>query len=177
MDTFIQRFQSIKTRYESQSKRDPTLVCKTGFYGNCPVLKLQKAAWTNDDMKSVPNRTGIFFSIWLDDQSIALQQIKYNIHALKLRELKTYKATSIDFAKEFRSRFAEMESDWPNIRVDFGPLTLMQGWIPLVEKTLDRDVLRLMNRFGKISPIIDEMLKSRARRTSGVVASVTTGGG
>jgi hypothetical protein len=56
-----------------------------------------------------------------------------------------------------------MQSDWPNVRVDFGPLTLMQGWIPIIDKTFDRDLLALLNRFGKISPIIDEMLNARRR--------------
>jgi hypothetical protein len=163
MLSFSQHFQSIKTRYEAQKKRDPALICRTGFYGNCPVLKLQKAVWTNDDMKAVPNQTGIFFSIWLDEESVKRQQLKYNIHALKLRQLTAYRATSIDFAKEFRQQFASLQSDWPNIRVDFGPLTLMQGWIPMIEKNMDRDVLGLMNRFGKIVPIIDTMLQARLR--------------
>jgi hypothetical protein len=114
-------------------------------------------------MKSVPNQTGIFFSIWLDEESVQRQRLKYNIHALKLRQLTAYRATSIDFAKEFRKHFAGLQSDWPNIRVDFGPLTLMQGWIPMIEKNMGRDVLGLMNRFGKIVPIIDTMLQDRLR--------------
>jgi hypothetical protein len=163
MNALIQQFQEVKTRYEAQPTRDPLLICRTGFYSNCPVLKLQKAAWTNDDMQSMPNQTGIFFSIWLDDASLKRRQVLYNIHALKLRQLKAYKAISIQFANEFRTRFARMQSDWPNIRVDFGPLTLMQGWIPMVEKNLDRSLLELLNRFGKISPIIDELLNARER--------------
>lgn len=52
-------------------------------------------------------------------------RVFYNIRALKLRELEGYAITSRDFARDFRDRFEAMRDQWPNVRVDFGPATLM----------------------------------------------------
>src|SRR5262249_19049257 len=123
---FREIFPAIKARLDEKPS-SPGLVCKQGFYKNCFVLKLQRASWTNDSMDRVPNQTGIFFSIWANEKSSS--RINYNIHALKLRELKNYIITSRDFAEEFRDRFASVQDQWPNASVKHGPLTLMQGWI------------------------------------------------
>ncbi len=163
MEWVVKQFEVSKAAYDRLPGRDAAMICKQGLYGGCPVLKLQKAAWTNDDMTTVRNQTGIFFSIWLNAESLRLNRIHYNIHALKLRQLKGYRITGINFATEFRGLFQPMRDDWPNVSVDYGPLTLMQGWIPLVEKTFARDLAALLQRFGKISPIIDEMLEKRRR--------------
>lgn len=159
MKPFADLFANLKMAYESSPRRDRDLVCRTGLYHDCPVLKLQKAAWTNDDMRIVPNLTGIFFSIWVDQDGVKLGRIKYNIHALKLRQLAGYKLTSRAFANEFRKRFKPQQESWPNVSVDFGPQTLMQGWIERSDRTVKRDLLSLMDRFGAVSPIIDELLK------------------
>jgi hypothetical protein len=37
----------------------------------------------------------------------------------------------------------------------------MQGWIDLREDTFERDVLRLMNQFAEIRPIVDRLLEER----------------
>jgi hypothetical protein len=37
----------------------------------------------------------------------------------------------------------------------------MQGWIDVVATAFEADVIRLMNRFLEISPIIDELLEKR----------------
>jgi hypothetical protein len=156
----IEHFQRIKSAYEAGARRDKSLICKAGFFGNSAVLKLQKAAWTNDSMETVPNQTGIFFSIWLNETTARLNRVNYNIHALKLRQLNGYKLTSIRFAKDFRKQFKPVAKDWPNVSVDFGPLTLMQGWIAIDPKFFEKDVLKLMKSFGKVSPMIDELLAS-----------------
>jgi hypothetical protein len=161
MEQFRTHFRNIESTYNVIPHRDKSLICKQGFYGSCPVLKLQKPAWTNDDMKSIPNQTGVFFSIWIDEKSAARRQANYNIHALKMRQLKNYKVTSIDFAKNFRKRFKPLQRDWPHVSVDYGPLTLMQGWLPIVADQFEDDCLGLMNRFGVISPIIDDLLACR----------------
>jgi hypothetical protein len=160
-EPFRKTFRQIKRQFDGRAAREPGLVCKEGFYGGCPVLKLQKAAWTNDSMRNVPNQTGIFFSVWLSDDAIAKNQANYNIHALKVRLLEGYSITSNDFAQDFRKAFAPLRRSWPNVSLDYGPQTLMQGWIEIEPKTFERDVLALMNRFQKASRIIDGLLAKR----------------
>lgn len=154
-------FRQIKLAYDANPAINPAIICKKGFYGGCHVLKLQKPAWTNDDMRTTENRSGIFFSVWCDGGTEPVCKGNYNIHALKLRQLRGFKITSRDFAEEFRRRFRHIASPWPNVSTEFGPLTLMQGWFDVVATTFEADVARLMNRFLEISPIIDELLEKR----------------
>jgi hypothetical protein len=169
----VQRFRAafakIKTRFDAQSdaqndaRNSSVLICKQGFYNRCSVLKLQKTSWTNDRMDRVQNKTGIFFSVWIDKEAASENRANYNIHALKLRRLKGYSITSRDFAHDFRDAFASLRDAWPNVSVDFGPLTLMQGYIELVPKSLEEDILVLLQRFKPVSRLIDRLLESRRR--------------
>ena len=156
-------FAGIKHKHDQQIKSGTGLICKHGFYRGCSVLKLQQADWTNDSMDVVPNKSGIFFSIWVDEKSLKGDRALYNIHALKLRMLKHYFITSIDFAKDFRQRFLELEKYWPNVSTKYGPLTLMQGWIDINPASFENDVLRLMRLFTPVSDIINELLEQRRR--------------
>jgi hypothetical protein len=47
------------------------------------------------------------------------------------------------------------------VRVDYGPLNLMQGWTEFREDSFQRDVLGLMNLFAALCPIIDQLLEER----------------
>jgi hypothetical protein len=154
-------FAKIKARFDKRSHDG--LICKQGFYKDCFVLKLQKASWTNDPMDRVQNKSGIFFSIWIDEVLAVENRANYNIHALKLRQLEGYSITSRDFANAFRKGFAATRDTWPNVSVDYGPLTLMQGWIKLDSNRLEKDILDLMERFQDLSPLIDRLLESRRR--------------
>jgi hypothetical protein len=152
-------FAKIRSGY---NQRNPYgLVCKQGSYGGCSVLKLQKATWTNDPMDQVQNESGIFFSVWSYNELLRKNRVNYNIHALKLRQLKRYTITSRDFANDFREGFASARSDWPNVRVDYGPQTLMQGWIGSQSDALSKDIIVLMQRFESLSPLINGLLASR----------------
>jgi hypothetical protein len=153
-------FREVKRRYDERH-RGHGLVCKQGFYTNCTVLKLQKPFWTSDSMAQVRNRSGIFFSIWINPESAKESRANYNIHALKLRELKGYRITSKDFAEEFRQNF--VKKSWPNVSVDFGPLTLMEGWEEFAPGKLEEDILRMLERFHQVSPLIDHLLEKRSR--------------
>jgi len=159
----VQRFRAlfakIKARFDERNNE--WLICKQGFYNDCAVLKLQRASWTNDRMDRVQNKTGIFFSIWIDKDAASKSRANYNIHALKLRQLEGYLITSRDFANDFRDGFASMHDAWPNVSVDYGPLTLMQGWIEIVPKGFEEDILVLLERFKPISRLIDRLLASR----------------
>ena len=163
---FHTTFPQIKSCFEQRPFVRDSLICKQGFYNGCFVLKLQKASWTNDRMDQIRNDTGIFFSIWIDEEAASKNQAHYNIHALKLRRLKGYSIASRGFADDFRNSFASVRDDWPNVSVEYGPLTLMQGWIELDPNSYDRDILALMERFEQVSPLIDRLLELRRRRTS-----------
>jgi hypothetical protein len=65
LEAFRELFPKVKARFDARASSS-NLVCKQGFYKNCSVLKLQKPSWTNDPMDQVQNRSGIFFSIWIN---------------------------------------------------------------------------------------------------------------
>jgi hypothetical protein len=159
----VQRFRAvfakIKARFDERNNNG--LICKQGFYNDCSVVKLQKASWTNDRMDRVQNKTGIFFSVWIDEEAASKSRANYNIHALKLRQLQGYSITNRDFANDFRDGFASMRDAWPNVSVDYGPLTLMQGCIEIVPKVFEENILVLLERFKPVSRLIDRLLESR----------------
>jgi hypothetical protein len=158
---FCSVFAKIKARFDERNRDG--LICKQGFYKACSVLKLQKQSWTNDPMDRVENTSGIFFSVWTNEASTRQNRANYNIHALKLRELKGYSIASRDFADDFRNGFASMRNTWPNVRVDYGPLTLMQGWVEVDLNSFEKDIQALVERFEDLSPLIDRLLESRRR--------------
>ena len=49
----------------------------------------------------------------------------------------------------------------PHVSGDYGPLTLMQGWIEIVPKGFEEDILVLLERFKPVSRLIDRLLESR----------------
>ena len=49
---------------------------------------------------------------------------------------------------------------WPNVSLDYWPLTLMEGWIEADSVDFERDVLDLMSAFQCLSPLIDRLLES-----------------
>ena len=153
-------FRKIKQQYD-QRYSDSGLVCKQGFYTNCSVLKLQKLSWTNDPMNQAQNSSGIFFSIWISEEFAAKSRAQYNIHALKLRKLKGHSITSKDFAEKFRKNF--VKKSWPNVNVDYGPLTLMEGWIEVDLNNLEESILPMLEQFHQVSPTIDRLLKERTK--------------
>ena len=158
---FCRVFAKIKARFDK--RKHDGLVCKVGFYKACSVLKLQKASWTNDPMDCVQNTSGVFFGIWINKESARKNRAIYNIHALKLRQLEGYSVTSRDFANEFRKGFASTRNTWPNVSVNYGPVTLMQGWIEVDSNSFEEGVLFLMDHFNELSPLIDRLLESRRR--------------
>ena len=156
-------FPKIKSHFDERASGYSGLICKQGFYHGCPVLYFQRASWTNDRMDQLKNETGIFFSIWMDEKTASKNRAHYNIHALKLRKLAGYKIASRDFANDFRSRFVSARSTWPNVSVDYGPLTLMQGWIETELNTFEADALVLIEKFEHLAPQIDRLLELRRK--------------
>ncbi len=162
---FISTFAEVKSRFDESPSANKGLVCKHGPYLNSLVLKLQKPSWTNDrmDRVQIKNESGIFFSVWIDEEFARRNRAHYNIHALKLRQRSGYSITSRDFAEEFRRGFASLQDGWPNVALKYGPLTLMQGWIETTSDCMRKDVLLLMERFEQVVPLIDQLLDSRRR--------------
>ena len=131
---------------------------------NCAVVKLQKAAWTNDDLTKMGNQTGIFFSIWVGEVSAAKGRVNYNIHAMSVRKLKSYRLTGNEFSDRFREAFDKVRAAWPNLSTDYGCGTLMQGWYEINQKSFASDALSLMNQFDQqVAPIIDRLLDQSRR--------------
>ncbi len=134
------------------------LELKVGVWLNSVVLKIQKASWRNSD--AIPFQNSIFFSIWINNGSLSQNKLYYNIHALKLRELKAYKLKSRDFAQAFRAQFKPFEDQWPNISTSFGPLTLMEGWVSIDENNLGSRIQNLAQKLLNIHFIIDDLLEA-----------------
>ncbi|PTT22008.1 hypothetical protein DBR28_19995 [Chryseobacterium sp. HMWF028] len=123
------------------------------------ALKVYKPEWSGDLLSPLDAEGRIFFSVWINDKTIRENKIYYNIHALKLRALKDYKILARDFAQNFRKEFLLYQNDWPNVSVDYGPLTLMQGWIQLNIDDIEKNIHELVQKFFKISFIIDSILE------------------
>jgi hypothetical protein len=137
-------------------KKDEAAVVMYGE--NCVVLKLYKRSWANQLQDPLTSTSRIFFSVWISDSTIEEQKILYNIHALKLRQLKGYSIQSRKFADSFRNSFKDFEYKWKNVSVNFGPLTLMQGWLKLDLENFQDEILKLANNFLEIEHLVDDTL-------------------
>ncbi|MDW9382967.1 hypothetical protein [Chryseobacterium sp. JV558] len=123
------------------------------------ALKIYKPEWSGNPQSPLDAAGRIFFSIWITDETIQEGRMYYNIHALKLRTLKSYMISSRNFAQDFRNEFLKSQEDWPNVSVKYGPLTLMQGWVNLKTEDIQENVYELVQNFFKISFIIDSVLE------------------
>ena len=152
----IQKFEIVRDAYLKNSKRTG-LICRTSVFEQCPGVRLYREDWL---LNGVTPSVGVFFSVWTNSSDTS-PRLHYNIHALRMRKLPSYRITSREFAEEFRGKFQKLAKLWPNVSVKYGPLNLMEGWTELNAKSFESDVLQLMNRFSDIAPIIDTMLDRR----------------
>jgi hypothetical protein len=148
------------------------LTAHVGCWHDSAVLKVQKSRWTNASALNEPADAGIFFSIWIEAESLKKKQAFYNIHALELRALEGFLIQSRDFAAAFRAAFADSAHKWPHVSTDYGPQTLMQGWIALDLPRFETDIALLIERFLPLTTVIDGLLDSRtaAHRSAGRVS-------
>ena len=162
MDThfYLSVFESALAKCREESPRDPDLLYFAGPMLGAIALKVYKAEWAGDPQQPLTAPTRIFFSVWVTEKSIQQEQLLYNIHALKLRQLNGYKIASREFATLFRTKFQPHSPGWPNLSFDYGPQTLMQGWTKLDPGTLETNTIQLIGKFKKISPLIDQTLRS-----------------
>lgn len=134
-----------------------------GCWHESAVLKLQKRRWANQPPVAGPSEVGIFFSVWVDAKGLKQQRAFYNLHALKLRSLDGYSIRSREFAAAFRSAAGEAVRDWPHVSMDYGPQTLMQGWIELDSPRFEDDIADLVRRFIPLAELVDKLLDQRTK--------------
>jgi hypothetical protein len=154
MKQFLIEFEKIRDAYDKVASQKSGLLCVTSVFEGCSGVKLHRDSWKSGAAE-------IFFSVWTDQETRTAGRIHYNIHAFKMRQFKGHVVTSRDFADDFRKNFRSVSGSWPNVRVDFGPLNLMQGWIEFREESFERDVLGLLSQFAAVCRIIDRLLEER----------------
>lgn len=161
MDTsfYLVKFQKAAGQLDKKLLTNKKVETAVVMFGNdCVVLKLYKRSWANQLQDPLTSASRIFFSVWISDSTIEKQKIFYNIHALKLRQLKGYSIQSRKFADDFRNSFKDFKHKWENVSVNFGPLTLMEGWLKMDLESLQNDILKLANDFLEIEHIVDDSL-------------------
>jgi hypothetical protein len=156
---YLGEFQKIADQLDKKLLSKKKVETSVVMFGeDCVVLKLYKKSWANKTEDPLISSSRIFFSVWISNTTIKEQKIFYNIHALKLRELKGYSIQSRKFAETFRNSFKDFMPKWKNVSVNFGPLTLMEGWIKIDSETFQNDILKLANSFLEIEYLIDAAL-------------------
>ncbi|MEI9958989.1 MAG: hypothetical protein WDM90_22350 [Ferruginibacter sp.] len=155
---YIKKFEAATNKLDKKLLRQQQIELAVGVFFDSVFLKLYKKEWSDPSHDALTAPSRIFFSIWINDKSIAEEKLLYNIHALKLRLLPGYKIESRKFAVTFRKDFKKYEKHWPNVSVDFGPLTLMEGWVKFDEENFQNDILKLSNQFLAIEHLIDNTL-------------------
>ena len=148
---YLAALEKVKRDHGKHIFQEHQLHCETGVWLDSAVLKLQKSNWSEHGFTQ-----GIFFSVWLGEKELKQDRFNYNIHALKLGLQKSCGAKPVAFAKAFRKRFDPV--GWPNVSIDHGPQTLMDGWVRLRLDTFENDASNLVERFVAMHRIIDELL-------------------
>jgi hypothetical protein len=156
-DHYLNIFQEAVDSFDLTPFTQNGLEMKVGVWLNSVVLKIQKPSWRNNSPDAIPFQDSIFFSVWINESS-QQNKLYYNIHALKLRELIAYKLKSRDFAGDFRTRFKLFEDQWPNVSTNFGPLTLMEGWVAIDDDGIESQVQNLAQKLLNVCFIIDDLL-------------------
>ncbi len=159
-DFYLEKFRNSFDYIDKELLTEKQLEIDVGITLDSVVLKLYKKQWASDKADPINAKTRIFFAIWVNDKTIKQEKIFYNIHALKLRKLKGYSIVSREFADKFRRDFKKTKTEWENVSLKFGPLTLMEGWNKLDVETVENTILNLANKFIKIEYLIDKTLKN-----------------
>ena len=155
---YLENFQKIVDQLNQKLLNEKSIEVSVGVYLDSVFIKLYKKSWTSNFPEPLTAESRIFFSIWVNDSTLEKQKIMYNIHAFKLRKLKSYKIESRKFAEIFRKNFKDYESNWSNVSVNYGPLTLMEGWLKLDLENFQGDLLKLINNFLEIEHLTDNTL-------------------
>ncbi|QIF03034.1 hypothetical protein [Roseimicrobium sp. ORNL1] len=159
--SYLGILENIKDAMSADLMRKHQLRCEAGDWMDSATLKLQKDAWTAGGTGQ-----GIFFSVWLGEKELKTRRFNYNIHSLKLGTLPGHVVKPREFASAFREKLEAHPkgSGWPNLSTDYGPQTLMQGWMPLDEATFRQDMESVIERFVGMHDVIDALLLERKSR-------------
>jgi hypothetical protein len=168
---FLSEFENAAGGLDATLLAQKGLDVEVGVWLNSVVLRMHKKAWANKPFERPQSDAAIFFSIWLNVGGVKTGRLFYNIHALKLRQLRRYKITARDFAADFRAGFKPFTRLWPNVSVDFGPLNLMEGWVALdasavtatATSAIAGTVAKLAREFMNLEPLIDALLERRKK--------------
>lgn len=158
LEDYLKKIENSVKAVDAKALKESGLEIKTGIWLNSAVIRLQKKYWANNPHETPHSGSAIFMGIWINQQAFSHGILNYNIHALKLRQLNGYILQSRAFAVSFRGKFKKSESKWENVNVHLAPQTLMEGKIPLNEEKIEEDIIRLINNFIEIAPLIDETL-------------------
>jgi hypothetical protein len=155
---YLDQFSKAASRLDKKILQKKQIEVETGTWLQSVVVKFHKKHWANKPYEKPQTGAAIFFSAWISGKAEKENKIYYNIHALRLRQLKGYNIESRKFAAAFRKKFKSFESNWDNVSVDFGPLTLMEGWKNFNAEDLQNNITELARQFLEIDYIIDELL-------------------
>ncbi len=139
------------------------LICKQLPFGDGPPpLYIAKPQWTNRFDKKREATIGIFCSIWVAPTLLKQKQFAYNIHSKNIRNLPGYTLVSKKFANDFRDLVRAQVSHWPNISLEHGPTTLLQGKDTCELDSFAEKVEERINGFVDIHQHIDNLLEASA---------------
>jgi hypothetical protein len=158
MTAIHQVFAELEARLGPELHREHGLRVKCGQHLGADVLKLVKDSWTPDSHEEIGNRTGVFCALWCDLAPDPPRLVHYNIHALTLARLGDHKIKARALAQTFRQQAKHSYADWPGVRTDYGPLTLLQGAFAYRGPHLFEDCRARIAGFAAISPVIDALL-------------------
>lgn len=174
---YLNGFLGVRRKILRDSRFDPKAWhCLAGLWpdANMPkavVFKLRQHHWSTDPPEAVVSTVDIFFSVWIEIgvQDAKLLKLQYNLHALKLRQLKPYRLESRKFAADFRKEFLSHQHLWPDARIDFGPQTLFQGSFVCRESQIGAAAFDLAEAFLPLADVVNRLLENclpAAGRTS-----------
>lgn len=159
LDSWIEVLKLVEKRQAPELLREFGLVCRQlPFDAETAALYVAKPHWTNRFDERRESTSGIFFTVWVTPALIERSRLAYNVHSLKLRELQGYKLASRKFAEEFRQTVRPYVRAWPNISMDFGPLTLLQGYDNYAAKSFEPTVTRRVLDFVEVHQAIDRLI-------------------
>jgi hypothetical protein len=160
---YLSEFEKAARELDAGLLAQKGLDVEVGVWLRSVVLRMHRKTWANKPFEQPQSDTAIFFSIWLNVGDVKTGRLFYNIHALKLRQLRGYRITSREFAADFRAGFKPFAQYWPNVSVDFGPLNLMEGWMALDAAAIAADVSAMATGFLELAPLIDALLERRKK--------------
>lgn len=162
MDQYDQVLKKQEKRHASSLLKKHGIICKQLAFGkaDCPPLYVAKPHWTNrfdDDREST---IGVFCAVWVSPTLLKKNQFAYNIHAKTLQKLPGYKLKPKEFANEFRSLVKSQVAQWPGIKLDYGPSTLLQGVGSSDLDSFSESVEERIAGFVEIHQHIDALLEN-----------------